>query len=135
VLLYRAPQTAAALDAARQSAQMNIMRARQIAGLTEPDAILLSYQFNDLLAVYGRRSVLNYRQMIPYDEATHKYDYKKFEPLLVAEIQRLLEAGMPVYYVVDRQPSLYKSFEILQSHFRVAVVGGDEAVYRVQPTD
>ncbi len=134
ILLYQVPQTVVVLDEARQSAQANIAQALRLAQLTEPDAVILSYRFNDMIAVYGRRSVLNYRQMVPYDETTGKNNYTQFEPLLVAEIKRLLYTDTPVYYVVDRQPSLLKSYEILQQHFQVTAVSGDETLYRVRPT-
>jgi hypothetical protein len=134
-LLYRVPQTMAALDGARQSAQANIAQAQRLAQLTEPEAVLLSYSFNDMIAVYGQRSMLTYRHMVPYDEAAGTYHYDQFESLLVDEVQRLLAAGTPVYYVVDRQPSLLHSFEILQRHFQVTPVSGDAVLYRVQQAD
>jgi hypothetical protein len=135
VLLYRVPQTVAALDGARQSAQAAIAQALRLTQLTEPDAVVLSYSFNDMIAVYGQRSALTYRHMVSYDEAAGKYNYDQFESLLVAEVKRLLDTGTPVYYVVDRRPSLLNSYEILEHHFRMTSVSGDEMLYRVQRAD
>lgn len=130
-LLLRVPPAAAALAAARQSAQTTIARAQGLAQLTEPDAVLLTYALNDVIAVYGQRSVMTYRHMVPYDQAAGKYLYDQLEPLLVAEVQRLLVAGTSVYYVLDGNPPLYKSDQLLRRHFSLLPVSTDSSLFQV----
>lgn len=138
VLLYRVPQTVATLDVARQSAQGRIAQALRFAQLTEPDAVILSYVYNDLIAVYGHRSVLNYRHMVPYNPVTGRYQSAGYEELLVAEIRRLLDEGTPVYYILDGNPPLYNSDQMLRRHFELTQISDTSPAYRVDfpvPTD
>jgi hypothetical protein len=130
-MLYRLPANLAALTARNQTAQATIDRAQNLMAPTEPNAVILSYMFNDLIAVYGHRSVLNYRHMPPYDPASGTYQYSQFENLLAAEVSRLLDQGTPVYYVIDSTPPLYRSDEILRRHFELRPVSEGEPLYRI----
>jgi 4-amino-4-deoxy-L-arabinose transferase-like glycosyltransferase len=131
-MLYRVPANVTALDASRQAAQNQVEGVTRWAAMLEPDAVVMSYTLNDQIAVYGHRSVLNYRHLTPYDPVTGKYLYTQFEPLLVDEVSQLLAEGVPVYYVFDQDPSLLKSYEILQAHFRLQLLTENPSIYRVQ---
>lgn len=126
--------TLAGLRERNQTAQSTIARARELSNFTEPDAVVLSYAYNDLIAVYGQRSVLNYRHMVPWDQAAGRYVHELFETVLTAEITRLLSTGTPVYYILDRNPPLLDSFAILQRHFDLQPVSPDQPIYRVLST-
>jgi 4-amino-4-deoxy-L-arabinose transferase-like glycosyltransferase len=130
-MLYYLPANLNSLVQRNIVAQQTIAHVRALSASTEPDAVILSYVFNDMIAVYGHRSVLNYRQMPPYDPASGRYQYNRFEDLLVAEIDRLLRAGVPVYYVLDLKPPLYQSEEILRRHFQLSALP-ESTLYRVR---
>ncbi len=132
-LLITLPATLDTLSAHNRSAQATIAQARELGTQTEPNAVMLSYAFNDLIAIYANRSMLNYRHMVPWDRVAGRYVYEQFEELFTAEVARLLTAGIPVYYVLDRDPPLLDSFAILQRHFSVQPVRSDLPVYRLSP--
>ena len=131
LMLYNLPADLGTLAARNQSAKGAVDRVRSLIAPTESNAVILSYIFNDLIAVYGHRSVLNYRHMIPYDPVTGHYVSDQFENLLTDEIGRLLKQGTPVYYALDRDPPLYDSDNILKRHFEL-VPTSDAILYRVQ---
>ncbi|UCC63878.1 MAG: hypothetical protein JSV36_02120, partial [Anaerolineae bacterium] len=78
------------------------------------------------------RSVLNYRRIPPSTPETGTYDLSQFEPQLVEAIQVLLEKEIPVYFVLDRDPSLWHTFDILESHFSLTQVKESPPVYKVK---
>lgn len=94
----------------------------QILEPTEPNAVILAYTQNELVVLYGQRTTLNYRYMIPYSQEENRYFYEDFAPLLVEEINYLLEQNRPVYYHYDQEPPLYNSYEILTQHFTLREV-------------
>jgi hypothetical protein len=130
-LLSVLPTTLAGLEDRNQAARATVARARELSALTESNAVVMSYTLNDLIAVYGQRSVLNYRQSVPWDQAAGRYVYERFEEVLTTEVTRLLAAELPVYYVLDRDPPVLDSFAILQRHFTVQPVLSDQSLYRV----
>ena len=131
ILLGRVPQSVATLQAVQASSLAAIEHVVRLIQPTEPDAVILSYAYNDSIAVYAHRSALTYRHMAPYDEPTGKYQYDQIAPLLVAEINRLLDEGTPVYYVLDGNPPLYKSDQLLQRYFDLMPVSNDSSLFRV----
>ena len=131
-LLYTMPAKLQDLQVRNKSTQANIQNILRMVEPTEPNAVVLSYSFNDVIAVYGKRSVLNYRHMPPYDPVSGKYRGDQFESLLLNEITQLLDQNIPVYYVTDRQPSLYKSEEILRQNFEFAGLQDDLSIFRVK---
>lgn len=131
-MFYNLPSDLAALEVRNQAAQSKIMRVQDLVAPTEPNAVVMSYALNDLVAVYGHRSVLNYRQMPPYDPASAKYHYDRFEELLVDEVDRLLHQGTPVYYILDGNPPLYHSDEVLRRHFKLDPVITGDVLFRVE---
>jgi hypothetical protein len=131
LLLYRVPQNAAVLADTRQGSQATIEQTLRLIQPTEPNAVILSYVYNDIIAVFGQRSVMNYRHMAPYDEVTGKYQYALLEGILVAEVNRLLDEGTPVYYILDGNPPLFRSDEMLRRHFELIPIAAEQPVYRV----
>jgi len=130
-IVYGLPGTLATLSSRNQAAQATVEQARRLAELTEPNAVVLSYVFNDLIAVYGQRSVLDYRHMPPYNPVSKTYEYSGFEDSLVNQVSWLLDQGTPVYYVLDQNPPLYNSYEVLRRHFELTPVDSDRPIYRV----
>lgn len=131
-MFYNLPANLTSLESRNQSAQASIARVQKWVMATEPNAVLMSYIFNDAIAVYGHRSVLNYRHMPPYDPVVGTYQYDRFEELFVDEINRLLSQSQPVYYILDTTPSLFDSFEILSQYFIVERVIQAEPIFRVR---
>ena len=130
-MLYKLPANLAALDQVNQSAHAQVKYVQQLISSTEPNAVVMSYVFNDLIAVYGHRSVLNYRHMVPYDLVSGHYQYSQFEGVLITEVNRLLSQGIPVYYLLDSDPALYDSYSILGRHFRLLPVINGGSLYKV----
>lgn len=122
VMLYSFPAVFEQLASRNLNAEAAIMQATQIANQTETNAVILSYGYNDLLAVYGERSTLTYRHMTPYDRVTGVYHYAEFEGLLIEEVTGLLRANTPVYYLLDSQPPLLDSYAILERYFVMELV-------------
>lgn len=133
VLLGRVPQSVVTLQVTRASSLATIEQVVQLMRPTEPNAVILSYAFNDVIAVYARRSAMTYRQMVPYDPSTGTYQYQQIENILAAEIDRLLAEGTPVYYILDGNPPLYNSDRLLQQHFKLTPISDTSPVYRVEP--
>ena len=98
----------------------------------EPEAVVLSYVYNDLVIVYGDRSALNYRRIPASDPALGRYRLEMLEPCLVGSINRLLARSVPVYYFADAQPPYWDSLAILQRHFRLTELAGNVPTYRIE---
>jgi hypothetical protein len=130
-LVYDLPSQIAEQVERNQASQRTVEQVVQLSALTEPDAVILSYLYNDLFAVYGARSVLNYRHIIPYDPASDRYLLAEFEPILVGEIEHLLDQGISTYYIQDREPALYDIDKVLKKHFSLVPVGDGNVVWRI----
>jgi hypothetical protein len=131
LLVYDLPSSIGALEERNNASQREVARIVRMADLMESDAVVMSYVYNDIFAVYGERSVLNYRHMVPYDPNSDEYRYSEFEPRLVAEINYLLDSGIPTYYVYDRDPPLLDSYQILAEHFILKPIGNEETIWQV----
>lgn len=118
------------LNHRNQTAADRVNYVLQLLEPTEPNAVILAYTQNDIVVLYGQRTTLNYRYMIPYSQAENRYFYEDFAHLLVEEINYLLEQNRPVYYHYDKEPSLYNSYEILTQHFTLQEVY--PALYKVE---
>jgi len=94
-----------------------VAQVRAVAAATPADAVFLSYPWNDLLAVYGGRSVFNYRRTLVADAATRTYRTEQVEPTITAVVTTLLEEGKPVYFVELESSFLPKLPELLQTNF------------------
>ena len=107
---------------------------QQVVAMTEAtpqNAVFLSYVYNDLISYYGNRSVLNYRRIPPVDVKAKRYRMEVLEPCLIAVIERLLDAGRPVYYVEDKSPPFWDSLAMLQRHFSLRLIQPDPKVHQV----
>lgn len=98
---------------------------------TPAEAVFLSYVYNDQIAFYGHRSVLNYRRIPPSDPSTERYRMEMFEPGLIQTIESLLDNQIPVYYVEDKSPPFWNSLAILQQHFEMKLIRQDPNIYNV----
>ncbi len=99
---------------------------------THAEAVFLSYKFNDQIAYYGDRSVLNYRRIPQYDPVEEKYRHDIFEPCLIFAIDTLLLNKKPVYYIEDGSPSLYDSKVVLQQYYNLTPYRESPKVFMVQ---
>lgn len=108
-----------------------VAQAGSLAAATEPDAVIMSYAYNDQLAIYHGRSVLNYRRIPSSDKERGAYRMEMLEPCLVGAVDRLLAQSIPVYYIEDQQPSYWDSLAILQRHFALGEPVQQPPVYRV----
>jgi 4-amino-4-deoxy-L-arabinose transferase-like glycosyltransferase len=100
---------------------------------TEPDAVLMSYNYNDLLSYYGHRSVLFYRRMLTADATTRRYKTEDYEPCLVMTIDRLLDRSTPVYYVAaDATAGMFNLLTVLPKYYVLQPLGGDPQLYQVR---
>jgi 4-amino-4-deoxy-L-arabinose transferase-like glycosyltransferase len=130
-ILFNVPAYLGQVDERNRNEAEHYTWARDVAALTEPDAVLMSYLNNDVLAVYGGRSVLNFRHIVTYDPTARADWQTRFTKSFQSETDRLLEAGTPVYYVHDQDPSYANSFELLSKDFRLELVSEKYQLYRV----
>jgi hypothetical protein len=84
---------------------------------SEPEAVFLAYNANDVIAYYGQRVTLFYRRIPPFDPTNATYLWDELEPRLVEAVNILLEHGEPVYYVRDSDPPFADSLSMLDRHF------------------
>lgn len=99
LLLWPVPARMSALHDRNETNTRAATAVANLTAATPPDAVFLSYQLNDQLAVYGQRSVLNYRRIPPADEAQGRYLRETLAPCLTYAVATLLADGAPVYYV------------------------------------
>ncbi len=128
-LLFR--PTVAEVERRARDTQTQIQQVVALTEATPQNAVFLSYVYNDLISYYGNRSVLNYRRIPPVDIKAQRYRLEVLEPCLVAMIERLLDAGRPVYYVEDKTPPFWDSLALLQRHFSLRATPQDPQVYQV----
>jgi len=117
------------------SSRAMVENVRSMVALTPEDAVFLSYVYNDQIAFYGQRSVLNYRRIPPSDAEALRYQMEVFEPCLVGTVDSLLETGRFVYYVEDKSPSFWDSLAILEEYFALDLIRTDPNIYRILTPD
>ena len=128
------PRSLDAWQTARAEADDTTARAREavaIAARTPRDAVLISYEWNDLLAVYGQRSVLNVRRVPPSDTEQDRYRTDLLPTCLTAAVDELLDAGRSVFVVDGATPASIDPLPILRGRFELETLGGDPALLRV----
>jgi hypothetical protein len=96
---------------------------------------MLTYVYNDRVAYYGERSVLNYRRIPTSDPQNERFRLEMHEPCLVEAVGALLLKELPVYYVEDQSPSFWNSLDILQDHYTLELVADSPPTYRIGPMD
>ena len=129
ILLFR--PTVAAVERRTSDTRLQVQQVLAMTAATPQNAVFMSYVYNDLIAYYGQRSVLNYRRIPPADASAGRYKMEVLEPCLVAVIGKLLDAGRPVYYVEDKAPPFWNSLAILQRHFVLHLTQQNPKVYQV----
>jgi hypothetical protein len=129
ILLFR--PALAEVEQRASGTQAQIAYVQKMTQATPPNAVFMSYVYNDLISYYGGRSVLNYRRIPPADAQAGRYKMEILEPCLVAVIGKLLDAGRPVYYVEDKDPPFWDSLALLQRHFVLQPTQHDAKVHQV----
>jgi hypothetical protein len=119
-----------ALQTRNQQDQITATAVQQLTSFSPENAVFLSYSRNDLIAYYGKRSVLNYRRIPPSDAEAGQYRFEWLEPCLVETANRLLAADIPVYYVAEAGTS-WNPIDILQTHFQLEIVQESPTVYQL----
>lgn len=115
----------ASLDAIARRNQDNARHAALMQALTAgtpEDAIFMSYPWNDLLAVYGDRSVFTFRRVPVSDAEAQRYAIDAAVPTIISVITTLLEQGKPVYYVATGSDFIPGLPDTLQEHFATETI-------------
>ena len=127
-------------DSLRAAAERNaantaqVAQVRSLTAASTPDSVFMSYPWNDLIAVYGERSVFNYRRVPVSDPATQSFRTEEAVPTVVAVVAKLLEQGKPVYYVDTGSNFWPDLLGILQTHFATEVSTQDGVtLHRLRP--
>jgi hypothetical protein len=102
------------------AAQVALVRA--VTADTPAAAVFMSYPWNDLIALYGNRSVFNYRRVPVSDPEQQRYLDREAVPTILATVATLLKQGKPVYFVDAGGGFLPDLLELLQENFAVDAV-------------
>lgn len=131
VLLFgvSVPEEVSALQTRNQNNLISRNRVQNFVEFSENDSVFLSYTFNDQIAFYGPRSVLNYRRIPPSDPENERYQHEWLEPCLAKTVRNILQAGKPVYYL--KEPKSWDPLEILQTHFELTLVRESPDIYQM----
>jgi 4-amino-4-deoxy-L-arabinose transferase-like glycosyltransferase len=124
------PGTVQKLRDRNLSAKVYVEQIAAVVGMTEPNAVVLAYYANDPIAYHGERLTLFYRRMQPPTGMTDAVD-ANFEHQLVYAVKSLLDRGVPVYYMLDMEPSFRDSLAILERNFEVRSVTTDAQLYSI----
>jgi hypothetical protein len=131
LLCIRLPEQVRTLESRNTGSETIAQFADNLANRTEQDAVLLTYAYNDRVAYFGNRSVLNYRRIPISDPEENRYRLEMLEPCLVESIDALLVHDVPVYYVEDRSPPFWDSLKIVQDNYSTELVSESPAMYRI----
>jgi hypothetical protein len=88
----------------------------------------LSYRYNDLLAFYANRSVLNYRRILKTNPAIGRFDGEMYEACLVKSVDNLLEQKVPTYFIYEEGQGMPN---LLQLHYKLTDVMPEKAVFEI----
>jgi len=131
VLFWSLPGHFAQIQNRNQNAANMAAKIQEMVSVSMPDAVFLSYAFNDQLYYYGSRSVLNYRRIPPSDTESGRYLLEYLEPCLVQTVDKLLEQNVSVYYVLDANPSFWNSFDIIQNNYEIELQREGPKIYKI----
>lgn len=132
VLFWALPDHFSQIQKRNQDAANTAVKMREMVSFSTPESVFLSYRFNDQLRYYGERSVLNYRRIPPSDAERGSYLIKEYlEPCLVQTVDELLEQDVPVYYVLDSNPSFWDSFDIIQNNYETELQYTGPEIYKI----
>lgn len=136
LLAWPLPTRFASLQARNQSNTAAAAAVANLTARTPPNAVFLSYQLNDQLAVYGRRSVLNYRRIPPANVAQGRYLRETLEPCLTSAVAKLLARGTPVYYYAPGDLSdMWDIMDLLSNTYSLERVEAAGNLYLVHARD
>ncbi len=102
-----------------ESNAQHVALIESIASATPTNAVFMSYPWNDSFAVYGNRSVFNYRRVPVSDPIQQQYRVPEAIPVIVDVITVLLEHDKPVYFVNNGDNFIHDLPQTLESHFLV----------------
>ena len=132
ILFWSLPNHFVQIQSRNQDAANTVVKMQEMAAISKPEAVFLSYNFNDQLRYYGERSVLNYRRIPLSDEESGRYLIDEYlEPCLVQTVDKLLEQDVPVYYVLDSNPSFWGSFDIIQDNYETQLQFERPNIYKI----
>ena len=132
VAVWQLPTTLQDVVNRNRSNAEQVKVAQAISAATPSDAVFMSYPLNDLLAVYGHRSVFNYRRVPISDSVQRKYQVKESIPEILNVVDRLLQHGKPVYYVDTNNHFVADLPRLLQEQFAVETLNlSGVTVYRL----
>ncbi len=130
--LWPLPGGVQAASQRNQDSAAHVALVRAVTADTPADAVFMSYPWNDLIALYGNRSVFNYRRVPVSDPEQQRYLDREAVPTILATISALLEQGKPVYYVDAGGGFMPDLLAILQENFAVdAVVVSGVTLYKL----
>lgn len=111
--MWHVPEHLDAVVRRNQDNEQQVALITAVAASTPDNAVFMSYPWNDLLAVYGGRSVFAFRRVPATDAAL---------PTIISVITTLLEEDKPVYYVLTGSDFIAGLPETLQMHFNTTTV-------------
>lgn len=111
--VWQVPEHLDAVSLRNQDNDRQVALITAVTAITPEDAVLMSYPWNDLLAVYGDRSVFTFRRAPATAAAI---------PTIISVITTLLEEGKPVYYVLTGNDFITGLPDKLQMHFAADIV-------------
>ncbi len=131
LLFWSLPGYFSQMQNRNQDAVNIAVKMQEMVSFSTPDAVFLSYAYNDQLHYYGARSVLNYRRIPPSDAESGRYLMEYLEPCLVQTVDNLLEQNVSVYYVLDANPSFWNSFDIIQNNYETELQRDGPKIYEI----
>lgn len=111
--VWHTPEHLDAVSRRNQDNDRQVALITTVTAATPENAVFMSYPWNDLLAVYGGRSVFTFRRAPATAAAI---------PTIISVITTLLEEGKPVYYVLTGSDFIAGLPDTLQMHFAADTV-------------
>jgi len=133
LLFWSLPGTIRDLQSRNQTSIDMAENIANIVAFTEPNAVILSYHFNDQVQYYGQRSVLNYRRIPPSDSENGRFQVELLEPCLVQTINRLFAQEIPVYFFEDSNPTYWDALDILRQNYNLTAAREKPVLYLLTP--
>jgi hypothetical protein len=132
VAVWQLPDTVQESVHRNQTSTQHVKLVQSITSTTPTNAVFMSYPWNDLFAVYGNRSVFNYRRVAVSDPALQQYRTKEAVPVIIEVISTVLKHNQPVYFVNSSNNFINDLPAIFNSHFLVeTLIINDMTVYKL----
>ncbi|MBX2997410.1 MAG: hypothetical protein KF893_02780 [Caldilineaceae bacterium] len=130
--IWQIPDTLESPANRNQTNTQHIALIQSITARTESNAVFMSYAWNDLIAIYGDRSVFNYRRVPVSDPVQGRYHIVEAIPVIMDVITALLKQHIPVYFVAGHNNFINDLPETLTSHFSVELINiNDVTLYKL----